>query len=355
MPVLNFPTNPAVNQQYSFGGKTWYWTGDAWRLLNTGAINDIPIGNVTPSTGNFTQLTSVGNISAVGNITGAFLYGNGRFLTGISGGGTGNGTNIHNGATTVDIPSPNSNVEITVAGAPNIAVFSDTNITVGVNIVPNSANLTLGTLAAPFAEGYFSGNSVWVGNAKITANTTTLTITNPQGGEFIFSGAANTGPYANANVAAYLPTYTGNISANAVIANDFYGNLHGNLSVTSISVAGNISAGGQFIGNGVGLTNTLVDRGTDTNNWDTLTQMGVYTVNRSSWSGTVGTPLDSQVFVGLLEVKTSQNQTTTQIFSPGQVDVSDIKIQWNRNLWNGSWTPWVKMTNDGQLISGGEF
>jgi hypothetical protein len=122
-----------------------------------------------------------------------------------------------------------------------------------------------------------------------------------------------------------------------------------------LSVAGNVVSNGTFIGVGVGLTSTLVDKGSDINNWDTLVQMGVYTVNRTSWSGTQGTPLDSQVFVGLLEVKTSLNQTTVQIFSPGTVDVSDIKIQWNRNLWNGSWTPWVRMTNDGQLISGGEF
>jgi hypothetical protein len=110
-----------------------------------------------------------------------------------------------------------------------------------------------------------------------------------------------------------------------------------------------------FSGNGTGLTGVLADRGTDTNNWDSLTQMGVYLVNRASWSGTQGTPLDSQVFVGLLEVQTSQAQTTTQIFYPGLVDAADIKIQWNRTLWAGTWTPWVKMTNDGQQISGGEF
>lgn len=123
---------------------------------------------------------------------------------------------------------------------------------------------------------------------------------------------------------------------------------------TGLSVTGNVSAN-VFSGSGTGLTSVLADRGSDTNNWDTLTQMGVYLVNRSSWSGTSGTPLDSQVFVGLLEVQTTQSQTTTQIFYPGQVEVSDVKMQWNRALWSGSWTPWVKMTNDGQQISGGVF
>jgi hypothetical protein len=25
---LNFPTNPSVNNTYSFGGKTWIWNGE---------------------------------------------------------------------------------------------------------------------------------------------------------------------------------------------------------------------------------------------------------------------------------------------------------------------------------------
>jgi len=54
---LDFPTNPSVNDTYSFGGKTWIWNGEGWQLSTTGAINDIAIGNVTPSTGNFTTLS----------------------------------------------------------------------------------------------------------------------------------------------------------------------------------------------------------------------------------------------------------------------------------------------------------
>jgi hypothetical protein len=384
MSTLNFPTSPAVNQLYSFGGKTWIWTGAGWRLNPTGAINNIPIGNVTPSTGNFTQLTSVGNISAVGNITGAFLYGNGRFLTGISGGSGGNGTNIHNGTTTVDIPLPDSNVEITVGGVANIAVFSTTDITVGANIIPSSPTLTVGTLAAPFAEGYFSGNSVWVGNAKLTANATTVTITNPQGGEFSLSGTTDYTPYANADATALLANFGSNTISTTgnITAANFIGNVTANIVVPGantevlfnnndslgasstftfdsasnvLSVAGNI-VGTNIQGDGAALTSTLTDKGSDQNDWDTLIQMGVYAVNRSSWSGTTGTPLDSQVFVGLLEVKNSSNLGIVQIYGPGTVDdPNNVKIQWNRNYWNGAWTQWVRMTNDQQQIDGGGF
>ena len=96
-------------------------------------------------------------------------------------------------------------------------------------------------------------------------------------------------------------------------------------------------------------------RGTDSNNCNTLTQMGVYTVNRASWSGTVGTPLDSQVYVGLLEVKNSTGAVLEQIFYPGTVQTGNVATQWNRNYWSGTWTAWYLVTNNDQIVSGGDF
>ena len=77
MSTLNFPTSPSLNETYSFGTKTWIWNGAAWQLSTAGAINDIPIGNVTPSTGAFTT------VSATGNITADYFIGNGSQLTGL--------------------------------------------------------------------------------------------------------------------------------------------------------------------------------------------------------------------------------------------------------------------------------
>ena len=108
------------------------------------------------------------------------------------------------------------------------------------------------------------------------------------------------------------------------------------------------------MGNGGGLANVMADRGNDSNDWNNLTQMGIYLVNRTSWSGTVGTPLDSQIFVGLLEVVNATNTALAQIFYPATVS-EDVKIQWNRSYWSGSWTGWILMTNNGQVITGGDF
>ena len=239
MPTLNFPTNPSLNQTYSFAGKTWFWNGYGWQLQDAGAINGIVIGNVTPAAAFFTT------VSATGNIAGQYFIGNGSQLTGIV---TEAGAAIVYGNSNVSIGGPNANVTVGVDGTPNVAVFT----TQGVSV-------------------------------------------------------------------------TGNITA------------------------GNIS------GNGAGLTSVMSDRGTDSNNWNTLTQMGVYTVNRASWSGTVGTPLDSQVYVGLLQVMNSTGTAITQVFLPGTVDANNAKIQWNRSYWSGTWTDWIKIVNDSQVVIGGDF
>ncbi|MFN9903850.1 MAG: hypothetical protein ACK55Z_34760, partial [bacterium] len=83
MPVISFPSAPSVNDTYSFNGKTWVFTGQGWNLATSGSINDVPIGNVTPATGNFTTVGATGNIT-----TNQFFIGNGSQLTGITASGT---------------------------------------------------------------------------------------------------------------------------------------------------------------------------------------------------------------------------------------------------------------------------
>lgn len=192
---------------------------------------------------------------------------------------------------------------------------------------------------------------------------------------------ANIGGNLNTNnvINTGIVTSTGNITAPNFVGN-LVGNISGNIAAPGantdvlfndngvanatsgltfnkntnlLSVTGNVSAS-YYAGAGNLLTGVMADRGADTNNWNTLTQMGVYKVNRSSWSGVTGAPLDSTVFVGVLQVTTSTD-ATTQVFFPGSVSPSDVKIQWTRSLWSGSWTDWYKMINNGQTIDAGAF
>jgi hypothetical protein len=120
------------------------------------------------------------------------------------------------------------------------------------------------------------------------------------------------------------------------------------------------ASGSTFLVNGEPLpdfSTVMTNRGADSNNWNSIITMGLYTVNRTSWAGTTGTPLDSQIFVGTLEVMVASTDTDTaitQIFYPG-ITNSDPAIQFNRSNWNGTWTAWYQILNQEQIVSGGLF
>ena len=376
MPTLNFPTNPTLNQTYSFGGKTWIWTGQAWRLNPQGAINSIIIGNTDPAAGTFTTLTAntlnvtnevvyanltagnlaVSNVSVSGNVNSALnVQGNVTGTNVITGGtvsaagvistlsdvsaqgnvvadyfiGDGSqlsnvtaGSQIVSGNSNVAVKGAGGNVAVGVHGVANVAVFTPTGLQT--SNISATGNITS---SSNIAGQYFVGNG-----SQLTGIVTS-------GGSLIDNGTSNVKiPSANANV-----TVSVNNTANVAV-----------FSTTQLSVAGNVVAN-NFVGNGQALTGVLADRGGDSNNWNTLTEMGVYTVNRTSWSGTSGTPLDSQVFVGLLEVVNSTDTAITQVFYPGTTEPGDQKIQWDRSKWNGTWTSWIKIINDFQIVTGGDF
>jgi len=240
------------------------------------------------------------DLNATGNITGNYFFGNGAFLTGL----VTSVSNISNGNSNINIATSGGNITFGVTGNSNVIVFANTGAYV-TGVVSATGNIT-----APNFIGNISGNITVPGSST----------------QILFNDSG----LANASTG-----FTFNKSSNLV------------------TVGGNVSAVG-FTGNGAGLTNVMTDRGGDPGNWNTLTQMGIYAVNRTSWAGTTGTPLDSQVFVGVLEVMNSGNTALSQVFYPGTVG-ADVKVQWTRNYWSGVWTAWALMTNDGQVITGGDF
>lgn len=289
-----------------FNGTTVSVTGNV-TSANLNLLGNLSIaGNVNSALtvrGNIsgTNVVTGGDVTAVnaefvGNVAGNYFAGNGRFLTGIVSTGS---NSIAFGTSNIAINQPNANITVSVNSVSNVAEFTSAGLTVPGNIV----------------AGNIVGNVT--GNFNVTGNT----------GDVLF----NSNGVVGATDAFRFTT------ANA-----------------TLSLVGNVVAS-AIIGNGQALTSVVTDRGTDSNNWNTLTQMGVYTVNRASWSGTAGTPLDSQVFVGLLEVLNGTDTAITQIFYPGTVQSGDEKIQWNRTYWAGTWSGWIKIVNDFQVVVGGEF
>jgi hypothetical protein len=100
-----------------------------------------------------------------------------------------------------------------IGGASSNAIIVSDNTNgswnIGGNLVPN-ANVTysLGSSTRQWRDLWVSNNTIYIGNTPIRVD----------GGTLLVNGTPVSGgsTYGNANVAAYLPTYTGNIAGNIV-------------------------------------------------------------------------------------------------------------------------------------------
>jgi hypothetical protein len=188
--ALNFPNSPSTNDEYSFGGKTWIYTGSAWKIKTDGAINDIVIGNTTPSTGAFTTLSATGTFTGttveaaqIGN-SGATLTGtldtaaqtnitSVGTLTGLTLSGTLTGTTIN--AATI------GNTGATIVGATvSAATIGNSGATLtGTLSTAAQTNVTsLGTLTGLTLSGTLTGttiNAATIGNSGATLTGTLST------------------------------------------------------------------------------------------------------------------------------------------------------------------------------------
>ena len=230
-------------------------------------------------------------ISAAGNITGNYILGNGSLLTGLA-------PAYSNANVAAYLPTYSGNISAgnistgnittgntTATGASQAGSYSTSGNVVGNNI--NSAGVVSATgniITAGYFVGNFAGNITGnlvvpgsntqvlfntngnadaVGGMTYNKGTNTFIVLgtvssqgNTIGGNIVTSGQVSatgnitgnyilgngsqlTGlpaTYGNANVAAYLPTYTGNISA-------------GNITATGASQAGSYSTAGNITGN----------------------------------------------------------------------------------------------------------
>lgn len=194
-----------------------YFVGNGRQLTGIVAteVGVLPSLSVTGNTvtGNLSTggtISAVGNIKTTGNITGNYFVGNGALLTGIT---VAAGTSIVNGNSNVNVGA-NGNVTVSTAGISNVAVFDPTGVSIA------------GVISA---TGNVAGNYLLGNGALITGL--------PAG-------------YSNADVANYLPTYSGNLVS-----------LTGPVTTTSNITGGNvltdgiISATGNIIGGNVNTNN----------------------------------------------------------------------------------------------------
>ena len=143
-------------------------------------------------------------------------------------------TKIQNGTSVVQIVDPNGNANVNINGTSNVAVFANTGVYVSRLIA--TGNISTGN--------YILGNGAFLSGLPAT--------------------------YSNANVADFLPVYSGNIAAAyvSVSGNVVGGNILtlGNVSAQgTINATGNIVTNGYFVGTFVGnVTGNFVVPGSNT-------------------------------------------------------------------------------------------
>jgi len=241
-------------------------------------------------------IDTTGGITTTGNVTAGYFIGNGSQLTGIV---ATTGSQVVNGNSNLDIPSAGSNIFVTVNGTSNVVTFASTGVYVA------------GTVSA---TGNIAGNYILGNGALLTG--------------------INIG-YGNSNVAAFLPTYTGNLVSLTgpvtTTANVTGGNLRtagqisatgnitgGNINTgrlnagyittgTTISAIGNITTSAYFIGDGSQLTNLPAGNYSNAN---VAAFLPTYTGNLVSLTGPVTTT--SNITGGNL-------RTTGQISATGNI------------------------------------
>lgn len=217
---------------------------------NPGTVNNMVIGNATPLAANFTTVSTTGNVTAAGNVSGSYIFGNGSQLTGIAASygnanvvanlaalgsnpvsTTGNitaGYFIGNGSALASITGANVDGAVpsaTTAGT--VTTAAQANITsVGVlTSLSSTGNITGANLVATGNVYAGSLQSVWVGTAQLLNN-------NGSPPEMII--------YAATAVSGSLSA-TGNITGGNVLTGGI------------VSATGNIT-GSYILGNGSQLT-----------------------------------------------------------------------------------------------------
>jgi hypothetical protein len=150
-----FNTSNGILYQYNNDGDSQQWVDQSGLAFGAGVTSavansivqrdsqaGITVTNITSSTGTFTgnlgvaNINATGSINAVGNITGAYLFGNGSQLTGV----TVDATRIYNGTSNVYIPASGGNIEFNIGGF-NVGKIAGDGLTIG-NIFNGGGNGT---------------------------------------------------------------------------------------------------------------------------------------------------------------------------------------------------------------------
>ena len=336
--------DPVTNAIYVSDGNTaggiLVGGGGSGNGVPGGPTNSVQFNAGSGTFGGTSNITVSGNgISVVGNVTTAtFFIGDGSQLTNLPIGNYSNANVANYLPTDTTIININSNVANTDGNVANLTTsLGNTNSNVA-NTNSNVANLTLvvannssniTTLQGlvysnanvanylPIYSGNISGGNIGVSGAinAVGEITSFANIVVSSGGYFQGDGSQLTnlpiqpGTYSNANVAAYLPTYTGNVTAGNILSNNYlYSN--GQSIFANIQLTGNIDLGNLYI-----TDETIYGRNTDQD--IILSPAGTGYVSVPKLAVAVGSLIQGQAQVNPIIASLVLNQVIANSTGPG--------------------------------------
>ena len=307
--ALTFVQNYSANSIAAGNSNVTVLTNANVLLSSAGTANvvdvfgtGIKITGTESVTGNITggNLLTSGLISATGNITGDYFLGNVFYANGIT------ASKIYSGNSEVNVTASGGNVNVSIGGTSNVAVFADTgeyvtgivsatgNVTAGniltAGLISATGNVTSGNILTTglisatgnVTGNYFLGNvacASGIFSTKIFSGTTEANIVSANGNLAISVGGtsnvavfADTGEYVTGIVSA-----TGNVTAGNILT-------AGLISATGNIVGGNISTAGNITGS---YLNGNASQITGVNTFSQIFVTGATTVNASGLTSNV--------------------------------------------------------------------
>ena len=236
-------------------------------------------------TGNLASLA--GNVTTSANVQANYFIGNGSLLTGIAGSSSFGNANV-----AAYLPTYTGNL-VSLAGN----VITSANVT-GSYFIGNGSLLTGIAGSSSFGNANvaaylptYTGNLVSLaGNVITSANVT--------GSYFIGNGSlltgitSGTGNFGNANVAAYLPTYSGNIGGDITIGSNLIARTGANVQL------GNDSGQGFFTNVGTAATTSI---------WAPF-KLGSYTLSAAN-----GTPSSAMGVYSNIALNRTNDNTSARV------------------------------------------
>ena len=236
-------------------------TGGIVSATGTATLGNVTTGGTISSVGN---INTSANVIAVGNVSGAYIIGDGGLLSNVTVVSNVAVTQISNGTSSLAVAGSAGNILVNINGVSNVAQFVPNGIEVLGNV--NSANIYLSGRFV--SAGNVTGSNLLatsgviatgnVSGAHVNSDLTMSASGNITGGNLRTAGSVSasgnvTGITFIGNVEAGIVSSTGNVNAaNIFLSGRFVstGNVTGsNLRATSDVIATGNVTGGQVISN----------------------------------------------------------------------------------------------------------